>query len=114
MLQYNLQRSKQRKLEKETLKTLLLKGIQVDYLEILNVMGTDNVFHLAYDDICELCRSYSRGNFKTGKNSSNPSFQSLKSAARIRVIGAEINKLFEFLNLIHNWVFCRIRKSRRK
>ena len=58
-------------------------------------MGTGNVFQLAYDDICELCRRYSRGNFKTGKNSSNPSFQSLKSVARTRVIGAEINNLFQ-------------------
>ena len=86
--QYNLQRSKQRKLGKETLKTLLLKGIQAEYLEVLNLMGTGNVFQLAYGDICELCRSYSRGNFKNGKNYSNPSFQSLKSSVRTRVIGA--------------------------
>ena len=51
--QYNLQRSKQRKLGKEILKTFLLKGIQDEYLEILNVMVTGNVFQLAYDDICE-------------------------------------------------------------
>ena len=37
--QYNLQRPKQRKLGKETLKTLLLDGIQAKYLEILNLMG---------------------------------------------------------------------------
>ena len=42
--QYNLQRSKQRKLGNETLKTLLLKGIQAKYLEVLNMMGTGNVF----------------------------------------------------------------------
>ena len=50
-------------------------------------MGIGNVFQLAYNDICELCRRYSRGNFKNGKNYSNPSFQSLKNAARKRVIG---------------------------
>ena len=72
--QYNIQISKQRKLGKETLKKLLLKGIQDESLEILNLMGTCDVFQLAYDDIYELCRRYSRGNFKTGKNSSNPSF----------------------------------------
>ena len=42
--QYNLQISKQRKLGKEILKTLLLKGIQVECLEILNLIGTGNVF----------------------------------------------------------------------
>ena len=36
--QYNLQISKQRKLGKETLKLLLLKGIQDEYLEVLNLM----------------------------------------------------------------------------
>ena len=43
LFQYNLQISKQRQLGKETLKTLLLKGIQAKYLEILNLMGTSNV-----------------------------------------------------------------------
>ena len=58
--QYNLQRSKQRKLGNETLKSLLLKGIQAEYLEVLNLMGTGNVFQLAYDNICELCRRYQK------------------------------------------------------
>ena len=58
-------------------------------------MGTGNVFQLEYDHICELCRSYSRGNFKTGKNYSNPSFQSFQSSTRTRVIGAKICNLFE-------------------
>jgi hypothetical protein len=56
--QYNLQRSKQKQLGKETLKTLLLKGIHDESLEILNLMGTGDVFQLPYDDICELCRRY--------------------------------------------------------
>ena len=77
------------------MKTLLLKGIQAKYLEVLNLIGTGNVFQLAYDDICELCRMYSRWNFNTGKNSSNTYFKSLKYAARPGVIGAQINNLFE-------------------
>lgn len=75
---------------KETLKIVLLKGIHDESLEILNLMGTSDVFRLPYDDICELCRRYSRGNFKIGKNSSEPSSQYFKSAAKTRVIGAEI------------------------
>ena len=63
----------------------------------MNLIGTGNVFQLAYDDICELCRRYSRGNFKTGNNSSDPCFQCLKYVVRTRVIGAEINDLFEIL-----------------
>jgi hypothetical protein len=93
--QYNLRRSKQKQLAKETLKTLLPKGIHDESLEILNLMGTCDVFQLPYDDICELCRRYSRGNFKTSKNSSEPSSQYFKSAAKTRVIGAEISNSIE-------------------
>ena len=39
-------------------------------------MGTGDVFQLSYDDVCELCRRYSRGKFNTSKNI--PSSQSLQ------------------------------------
>ena len=66
--QYNLQRSKLRQLGKDTLKKKLLKGIKNEYLEILNLMGIGDVSQLSYDNVCELCRRYSRGKFKTSKN----------------------------------------------
>ena len=58
-------------------------------------MGTGDVFQLPYDDVCELCRSYSRGKFKTGKNIS--SSQLLNFAAGIGVTRAEIGDLFKIL-----------------
>ena len=58
-------------------------------------MGRGNVFQLAYDDICELCRRYSRGNFKTGNNSKELLSLFLKSTAKTRVLQAEISNLFE-------------------
>jgi len=57
-------------------------------------MGTCDVFQLPYDDVCDLCRRYSRGNSKTGKNSKELSSQFLKLVARTRVTVAEINSLF--------------------
>lgn len=42
--QYNLQKSKYKHLEKEILKTLLLKGIKDECLEILNLIGKGDVF----------------------------------------------------------------------
>ena len=53
------------------------------------------MFQLAYDDICDLCRRYSRGSFKTGKNSKELLSLFLKSAAKTRVLRAEIGNLFE-------------------
>ena len=77
------------------MKTLLLKGIRAECLEILNLIETGNVFQLAYDDICELCRRHSRGNFKTGMNSKKILSLFLKSAAKTRVLRAEISNLFK-------------------
>ena len=42
--QYNLQRSKLRQSGKDTLKIILLKGIRNEYLEILSLMGTCDIF----------------------------------------------------------------------
>ena len=59
------------------------------------MMGTGNVFQLAYDDICELCRRYSREKFKADKNI--PSSHFLKSATEIGVTRAKIFYLFKIL-----------------
>ena len=56
-------------------------------------MGTGDVFQLPYDDVCELCRRYSRGKFKTGKNILSSQF--LKSTAWIGVTRAEIGDSFK-------------------
>ena len=61
-------------------------------------MGIGDVFKLPYDDIYELCRWYSRGNFKTGKNSKELLSLFLKSATKTRVLRDEISNLFENSN----------------
>ena len=71
--QYSLQRSKLRQSGKDTLKKKLLKRLRNEYLEILSLMGIGDVFQLSYDNVCELCRRYSRGKFKISKNT--PCFQ---------------------------------------
>ena len=58
-------------------------------------MGIGDVFQLPYDDVCELCRRYSRGKFKADKNI--PPSQFLKYAAEIGVTRAEIGDLFKIL-----------------
>ena len=83
--QYNLQRSKLRQLGKDTLKFFLLKGIRSEYLEILSLMGTCDVFRLSYNYVFELCRSYSRGKFKISKNipSSQPHLNPCQPCSQI-------------------------------
>ena len=66
---YNLQISKHKNLVKQTLKTLLLKGIKDEFLEPLNRIGVGDVFHLVYGDVCKLWIRYLRGISKACKNS---------------------------------------------
>jgi len=77
------------------LKTLILKGIKDEFLELLNLIGKGDVFQLSYDDVCELCIRYSRGISKAGKNSREVSSFFSKFTTRTRDIRAEINVLFE-------------------
>lgn len=64
---YNYQKSKQR-LNDNTMKTIFLKGIQDEYIDILNLMGSGNISFLPFDDIGILCRKYSRSKAKHGKS----------------------------------------------
>jgi len=82
-------------LEKEILKTLILKGIKDEILEILNLIGKFDIFHLSYDDVCDLCIRYSRGISKADKNSREFSSFLSKSTTRTRDIRDEISDLFE-------------------
>ena len=86
-------------MEKEILKTLILRGIKDKFLELLHLIGKGDVFQLSYDDVCELCIRYSRGISKAGKNSRDVCSFFSKSATRTGDIRAEINVLFENFNV---------------
>ena len=64
---YNLQKSKYTSLTSDIIRTIFLKGIQDEYLDVLNVMGKGDVSYLPFDEITELCQKYSRGRARKGK-----------------------------------------------
>ena len=64
---YNYQKFKQR-LNDNTMKTIFLKGIQDEYIDILNLMGSGDISILPFNDIGILCRKYSRSKAKHGKS----------------------------------------------
>jgi hypothetical protein len=66
--QYNLQRTKQNTLDPETLRIIFLRGIKDDCMDALNLMGAGDISQMTYNDICELCKRYSRGITKSGKS----------------------------------------------
>ena len=88
--------------EKGILKTIILKGIEDEILERLNLIGKCDVFQWSYDDVCDLCIRYSRGISKAGKNSREFSSFLSKSATRIGDIRDEISDLFEHFKVDFN------------
>lgn len=91
---YNLQKSKQIFLNSNTIRTIFLKGIRDDYINVENLMGVGDISFLPFDQIYELCRKYSRGKAKTGKNSRDSLSKVSKSASR-SVTRVELGNLLE-------------------
>jgi hypothetical protein len=55
-LQYNLQRSGHPDVSKDILKTILLKGVRDDCLDMMNILGKGDISKESYDDIVNLCK----------------------------------------------------------
>ena len=56
---YIFQKYKYNTLLEDVVRTLFLKGILEEYIEILNLMAVGDIYHKSFDEICELCRKYS-------------------------------------------------------
>jgi len=57
---YNIQRYKQHKLEPETIRTIFLRGLLDESINLLNLMGSGDVSRLSFEKIYDLCRRYSQ------------------------------------------------------
>ena len=60
-LHYNLQRSDHPDMSKDILKSILLKGVRDDCLDMLNMLGKGDISKESYDEIVNLCKRCSRG-----------------------------------------------------
>ena len=60
-LEYNVQRSRHPDLDPDILKTILLRGIRDEHLDVLNLLGKGDISKESYQDILTLCRRSSRG-----------------------------------------------------
>ena len=65
---YSLQKSKQSSLNLDIIRTVFLKGIRDEYINVLNLMGPGDISFLPFDQIFELCKNYSKGRAKTRKD----------------------------------------------
>ena len=64
---YKLQKSRQNALNSAAIRTVFLKGVIEDYIDVLNIIEAGDISQKPFDQIIELCRKYSRSKSKVGK-----------------------------------------------
>jgi hypothetical protein len=94
-LQYNLQRSSHPNVSKDILKTILLKGVRDDSLDMLNMLGKGDISKESYDEIVNLCKRCSRGASRNRSNSRDTTFSRVQKSASGGETRAEIGNLLE-------------------
>ena len=66
---YNIKISKMYNLDDETIKSLLLKYIRDEWIDLINLIGKGDVSQLSFREFFYLCKHISRGKVRTGKKS---------------------------------------------
>ena len=67
---YNVKRGKLHHLGSNTLKTLLLRTIRDEWIDLLDLMSRGDVYQLSFEEICETCKHISRGRARVSKSTS--------------------------------------------
>eukprot|EP00253_Pinus_taeda_P020867 PITA_20867 len=94
ILQYNLQRSDHPNVSKDILKTILLKRVRDDCLDMLNMLGKGDISKELYDEIVNLCKRCSRGAANRSKSRDN-TYSRVQKLASGGATRAEIGNLLE-------------------
>ena len=66
----NVKREKLHHLGSDTLKTLLLRTIRDEWIDLLNIMSRGDIYQLSFEEICETCKHISRGRATVSKSAS--------------------------------------------
>lgn len=94
-LQYNLGRSVHPDVSKDILKTILIKGVRDDFLDILNMLGKGDISKESYDDIVNLYKICSKGSTRNKSHTRDTTFSRVKKSANGEATRAEIGNLLE-------------------
>jgi len=94
-LQYNLQRSNHPDVSKDILKTILLKGVRDDCLDMLNMLGKGDISKESYDESVDVCKICSRGAVRNRSSSKDNTYSRVQKSASGGATRAEIGNLLE-------------------
>ena len=64
-LEYNVQRSRDQDMDPNILKTILLRGVKDEHLDMLNLLGKGDISKESYQDILTLCQRSSQGSSRS-------------------------------------------------
>jgi hypothetical protein len=64
---YNLQKSRKNELNTNAIRNVFLKGVQEDYIDMLNLMVAGDISQKPFKEIIEVCRKYSCSKSKAWK-----------------------------------------------
>jgi len=91
---YNLKKNSS--LSFDIIRTIYLKGIHDEYIDILNLMGSGDISYLPFEQISKMCRKYSMGKAKAGKGKRDALSKVTKSTSG-SIIREELGNLLENL-----------------
>jgi hypothetical protein len=94
-IQYNLQRSRHPDVSKDILKTILLKGVRDESLDMMNMLGKGDISKEPYDVIVNLCKRCSRGAARNISSGRDTTFSRVQKSANGGATRAEIGNLLE-------------------
>ena len=77
---YNYQRTKKNSLDTTTIRTIFLKGVRDDYIEVLNIMSSVDVYQNPFAAIAEHYKRYFCSQAKIGRSVRDPIGRTTKPA----------------------------------
>jgi hypothetical protein len=80
---------------KDILKTIFLKGVREDCLDMLNILGKGYISKESYEDIVDLCKICSRGSTRNKSTTKDTTFSRVQKSANGGLTRAEIGNLLE-------------------
>ena len=91
---YNYQKTKQFSLDTATIRTIFLKGVRDNCIEVINLMSSRDVYQNPYAHIAEYYKRYSHSQAKTRKSVRDPTNRIVKPTSR-GVTRIELGNLLE-------------------
>jgi hypothetical protein len=82
---------------KDILKTILLKGVREDCLDMLNMLGKGDIYKESYEDIVDLCKICSRGSTRNKPTTKDTAFSRVQKPKNRGEKREEIGNMLEGL-----------------